>query len=183
MREYQEISFRARLVKTKAGKEFKYDKVIIATGVNLDFDAIPGNRELMEAFGDFYSTLESAEKLWNTLWKMNDGRFVIAIADPIYKCPPGPLKGAFLSNELFVKRGLKEKVKVVLAVPFPHAYPAKSISDIIEPELEAKGIEVHTFFTVDSINTKEKRSTALKEKSLNTLFPQSSRRMKGQDMK
>ncbi len=160
------VDLNERLVKTKTGKEFMYDKVIIATGVNLDFDAIPGNRELMEAFGDFYSTLESAEKLWNTLWKMNDGRFVIAIADPIYKCPPGPLKGAFLSNELFAKRGLKEKVKVVLAVPFPHAYPAKSISDIIEPELEAKGIEVHTFFTVDSINTKEKKIYSLEGEEL-----------------
>lgn len=160
------VDLNERTVRTKGGKELSYDNIIIATGASLDYDAVPGNRGLVERFGDFYSKPENAEKLWKTLWSMKEGRYVIAIADPIYKCPPGPHKGAFLSNELFAKRGLKDKVKVVLAVPFPHAYPSKTIADVIEPELENKGIETHTFFTVDTIDLEKKKIYSLEGEEL-----------------
>ncbi len=160
------VDLNERIVKTKGGLNISYDKVIVATGANLDFNAIPGNRELVETYGDFYSTLENAEKLWKNLWKLKEGRYVIAIADPIYKCPPGPQKGAFLASEFFKKRGLSEKVKVVLAVPYPHVYSSKDIAEIIEPELEEKGIEFHTFFTVDSIDLEKKKIYSLEGEEL-----------------
>jgi len=149
------VDLNERKVRLRERGELGYDYVVIATGAPLDFDAVPGHREIVERFGDFYSTLDNAEKLHRTLLSMGEGRFVIAIADPIYKCPPGPHKGTFLSYELFRKRGLADRVKVVLAVPYPHVYSSKTIADIIEPELEARGIETHTFFTVDSIDAEK----------------------------
>ncbi len=164
--EVTEVDLNKRHVKLRSGKSLEYDYIIIATGVNLDYDAIEGNKELLEAYGDFYSTLENAEKLHKTLRRMREGRFVIAIADPIYKCPPGPHKGAFLSTTLFDKMGVRDSVEVVLALPFPHAYPSKTISDIIEPELEKRGIEVHTFFTVDGIDVEKRRIYSLEGEEL-----------------
>jgi len=164
--EVVEVDLQNRSVKTKNGKQLGYDYVVFATGAELDYDALPGHRKLLETYGDFYSSPESAEKLYKTLLGMNSGRFVIAVADPIYKCPPGPHKGAFLSWELFSKRGLSNKVKVVLAVPVPHAYPSKTIADIIEPELNARGIELHTFFTANEINLDNKKIISLEGEEL-----------------
>ncbi len=160
------VDLNERTVHLKGGGKLGYDYVVFATGAPLDFDAIPGHRELVERFGDFYSTLENAEKLHRTLASMREGRFVIAIADPIYKCPPGPHKGTFLSYELFKKRGVADKVKVVLAVPYPHVYSSKTIADVIEPELEARGIETHTFFTVDSIDLEKHKIYSLEGEEL-----------------
>ncbi|HDH07204.1 MAG TPA: NAD(P)/FAD-dependent oxidoreductase [Thermoproteales archaeon] len=155
------VDLENRKVKSKGNRELDYDYIVIATGAELDFDAIPGNRELVEKFGGFYSTQENAEKMWKSILGMKEGNFVIAVSDPIYKCPPGPHKGAFLANEFFTKRGLKDKVKVILALPFPHEYPSKTIAEIIKPELEEKGIEVHTFFTVDSIDVEKNKIVSL----------------------
>ncbi len=160
------LDLNERKIKTK-GKEIEYDYVAIATGAHLDYDAISGNTELLNKFGDYYSGPENAAKLHNTLMGMKEGNFVIAVADPIYMCPPAPQKGAFLSSKFFAKRGLKEKVKVILALPFPHAYSSKVISDIIEPELRKEGIEVHTFFTVDSIDTKNKKIFSVEGEEIN----------------
>ena len=169
------VDLNERKVLMKDGKELSYDYIVIATGAHLNYDVIDGNRKILDEFGDFYSTVENAEKLWNAVWRTSKGNFVIGVADPIYKCPPGPHKAAFLSSELFSRRGLKDKVKVVLALPFPHSYPSKTIADIIEPELEKRGIEIRTFFTVDSIDTENKKIVSLEgeelEYSVATVIP------------
>ncbi|MGB9709477.1 MAG: NAD(P)/FAD-dependent oxidoreductase [Infirmifilum sp.] len=161
-----EVNLSERYVKTAGGKHLEYDYIVLASGAELDYDAIPGHRELLEKFGDFYSSPENAEKLYHSLRSMSAGRFVIAIADPIYKCPPGPHKGAFLSWDFFARRGLREKVKVVLAVPVPHAYPSKVIADVIEPEFKARNIELHTFFTANEIDLEKKRILSLEGEEL-----------------
>jgi sulfide:quinone oxidoreductase len=52
-------------------------------------------------------------------------------------------------------------VKVVLAVPVPHAYPSKVIADEIEPELSARGIEVRTFFTANEVDLEGRKIVSL----------------------
>ncbi len=156
-----EVNLDDRYVVTSDGARIEYDYVIIATGVHLDYDAIKGNREILNEYGDYFSSIADAKKLWNTLRKLRKGTFFIGVADPLYKCPPAPHKAAFLSTNLFRRMGVHDKVKVILGMPFPHAYPSKTVSDIIEPKLEERGIEVKTYFTVDSIDTKEKKIYSL----------------------
>ncbi len=154
------VDLEERIVRTR-NKSIDYDLLVIATGARLRYDAVDGHEALLSEFGDFYSTPSNAEKLWRTLTRMRSGNFVIAVADPGHKCPPGPNKGAFLASELFSKRGLADKVKVVLALPYSHSYSSKTIAEAIEPELREKGIEVRTFFTVDSIDTENRKILSL----------------------
>lgn len=160
------VNLNERKVVTRSGRTLDYDVVVLASGAELDYDGIPGHRELLEKFGDFYSSPENARKLWETLSSVKEGSFVIGVGDPIYKCPPGPHKGAFLASELFRRRGLAGKVKVVLAVPVPHAYPSKTIADVIEPHLKAAGIELHTFFTVSEIDLERRKIVSLEGEEL-----------------
>ncbi|QOJ78731.1 NAD(P)/FAD-dependent oxidoreductase [Infirmifilum lucidum] len=155
------VDLNERRVTTRSGRSYEYDFVVLASGAELDYSAVPGHRELLERFGDFYSSPENSLKLWNTLRGLKEGSFVIGVADPIYKCPPGPHKGAFLASELLRSRGLAGKVKVVLAVPVPHAYPSKTVADILEPELKERGVEIHTFFTVNEVDNRENRLVSL----------------------
>ncbi len=161
-----DVNLNERKVMLKGKKKLEYDYIVITTGAYLNYDVIEGNRKLLDNFGDFYANMEDAERLWRTLVKMKEGKFVIAISDPIYKCPPGPHKGAFLSSCLFEKMGLKDRVDVVLAVPFPHVYPSKVISDVIDPELKRMRIKVHTFFTVDSVDVEKRKIYSLEGEEL-----------------
>ena len=67
--EVVEVDLQNRSVKTKNGKQLGYDYVVFATGAELDYDALPGHRKLLETYGDFYSSPESAEKLYRRSWE------------------------------------------------------------------------------------------------------------------
>ena len=142
-----------RRVEMEDGRSLEYSSVVVAAGAGLDWDAVPGAREALERYGGFYSSPWDAVRLHESLRRLGEGTFLIAVADPVYKCPPGPHKGAFLSAQLL--RRLGSRARVVLALPFPHAYPSKVIADVVEERLGEAGIEVRTFFTLDSLDLEE----------------------------
>lgn len=152
----EHIDLAERRVRLASGEELGYDWLIIALGASLDYSAIPGHEKLHEEFGDYFSSENDAAKLWSKFSRLEEGTLVVAAADPLYKCPPAPHKAAFLASDTLARTGRKGKVKVVLALPFLHAYPSKTMADIIEPELEKAGIELVTMFTVDSIDTENR---------------------------
>ena len=152
----ESIDLADRRVRLEGGKELGYDWLIIALGASLDYSSIPGHEELHREFGDYFSNEQDAAKLWSHFSRLEEGTLVIAAADPLYKCPPAPHKAAFLASDTLARTGRKGKVKVVLALPFLHAYPSKTMADIVGPELEKAGIELVTMFTVDSIDTENR---------------------------
>ena len=54
------------------------------------------------------------------------------------------------------KKGLREKSRLVFFTPYPRAYPAEPINEIVEPIAKARGIEIMPFFDVDRIDTAER---------------------------
>ncbi|GAB6148037.1 NAD(P)/FAD-dependent oxidoreductase [Stetteria hydrogenophila] len=161
-----EIDLGERAVKLASGKTLSYDILIIALGVSYDYDAIPGNREALERFGDFYSGPEHAARLWKNFSAMKEGRLVVAAGDPGYKCTPAPHKAVFLASETLKKKGLRGKVKVTLAVPFVHSYASETLAKLIDPKLEEAGIEVVTMFTAESVDLEKKKLYSLEGEEL-----------------
>jgi len=160
------INLEERQVRLSNGAVLGYDYLVIALGVSYNYDAIPGNKELMEAYGDFYSGPDSAVRLWENFSKLNKGKIVIAAADPLYKCPPAPHKAAFLASYTLWKKGLRDSVEVHLALPFIHEYPSETVAKIVAPKLADVGVRVHTLFTVDQINLDEKKIYSLEGEEL-----------------
>ena len=148
-----------RIVETEAGRRLEYSHLIVAAGAGLDFESIPGAAEARERWGDYYSTPDKAAKLWETLRSLREGTFLVVVADPVYKCVPGPHKGAFLSNRAL--RMLGSKARVVLAVPFPHVYPSAAIARVVEEKMEEEGIESVTSFTLDSLDLEAGKAYSL----------------------
>ncbi len=145
----EKIDLGERRVGLSDGRSLDYDILIVALGASLDYDAIPGHKGLLEAYGDYYAGPWEAARLWEHIRELREGRLVIAAGDPLYKCPPAPHKAAFLAADTLRARG--SKAEVVLALPFTRVYPAEPMSDIIEEKLSEKGVRVETMFTVDSI--------------------------------
>ncbi len=155
------VDLNERAVFTASGRRFNYDFVILAPGLTIEHNAIKGNDRLVEQFGDFHSTPESAWQVYKTIRNFKRGRLVIAVADPAHRCPPSPYEGALLADEALRARGVRQDVNITLAVPYPRSYPSESFNEVIEPILKERGIEVETFFTVDSVDIENRRLIAL----------------------
>lgn len=130
----------------------EYDYVVVDTGSIANYDKIPGHRQHYEEFGDFHSNTEAAQRMWRKVSAFAGGKAVIGSAYPIFKCPPSPLEAVFLFEELMRKKRIRDKVQITFITPFPRAYPAEPMNEIVEPIMKERQISIMTFFDVESID-------------------------------
>jgi sulfide:quinone oxidoreductase len=144
-----------RTIFTESGIKIDYDYLVVAAGARLDYDSLPGLRETREMYGDYYSTPQSAAKVWETVKGLQVGKFVIAVPDLIIKCPPAPHKGTFLAASYFKREG--RSVEVELLYPSPHIYTEAELAKTVEEKMRTFGnITFRTSFMIDSIDVEKK---------------------------
>ena len=152
------IDFKARTVVTKGGRLLAYDYLVIATGAVADPSKVPG---LAEGALNFHTGGKDSRRIWEALQTFDGGTVIVAIAGTPHKCPPSPNEAAFMLDEFFHKRGMRDRVKIKFLTPYPRPYPAEKISRVVEPLFEEKGIEVSTFFNFDSVDPVQRKVYSL----------------------
>lgn len=152
------IDFGAKTVATAKGRVIPYDYLVIATGAVADPSKIPG---LAEGSLNFHTGGKNARRIWAALQDFREGTVVVAIAGTPHKCPPSPNEAAFMLNDFFRERGVRDRVKIKFLTPYPRPYPAEGISKVVEPMFEERGIEVTTFFNVDSVDPGQRKISSL----------------------
>ena len=146
-----------RSVETAAGQRYEYDYLVLATGTRTVPSQIPGLSEVNGRFGDYHSGIAQAKKLWASLDAFRGGTIALGQSSPICVCPPSPVEGILLADRLLRQRGLRDKSRLVFFTPYPRAYPAEPMNEIIEPIVKGRGIEIMTFFDVDRIDPAERK--------------------------
>jgi len=146
----ERIALKERIVKLESGKNLSFDYLVIATGSIPNPEAIPG---LKEGSLNFHTSGAESRKVWDALQQFEQGHLVVGIAGVPHKCPPSPDEAAFLVDDYLRTRKIREKVRLTFVTPYPRPYPAEPMSKIVEPRFEEKGIEVVTFFNVESVDS------------------------------
>jgi sulfide:quinone oxidoreductase len=160
--EVESVDEAATSVTLKGGRVLGYDYLVLATG----------SRILPEAITDFESeahhfySAPAAERLRAALDAFRGGRIVIGIAGMPYKCPPAPLEVAFLIESELRERGLRDRSELHFCSPIGRAFTIESVSEMATPVLAEKGIELHTFFNVETIDRERKVVTSLEGEEL-----------------
>ena len=144
------------------GSEIGYDQLVIATGSRI----VPEEIEHFAEEAQHFYTPEAALKLRQALDAFRGGKIVIGIAGMPYKCPPAPLEVAFLIESELRDRGLRERTEMHYCSPIGRAFTIESVSEMATPILEQKGIELHTFFNVESIDQERKVVQSLEGEEL-----------------
>ena len=139
-----------------------YEYLVIATGSRIVPETI---EHFAEEAHHFYSA-EAALKLRRALDAFTGGRIVVGIAGMPYKCPPAPLEVTFLIESELRDRGLREASQIDFCSPIGRAFTIESVSEMATPILEQKGITLHTFFNVETIDPARKVITSLEGEEL-----------------
>jgi sulfide:quinone oxidoreductase len=113
----------------------------------------------------FY-TAEAALSLRHALDAFQGGKIVIGIAGMPYKCPPAPLEVAFLIEAELRDRGIRDTSEIHFCSPIGRAFTIESVSEMATPVLAQKGIELHTFFNVETIDAQRKVLQSLEGEEL-----------------
>ena len=146
--EVEKVDEPTQTVHLKDGERLSYDYLVLATGSRILPEAI----EHFDTEAQHFYTAGAALRLRHALDAFKGGRIVVAIAGMPYKCPPAPLEVSFLIEAELRQRGLREGSQVHFCSPIGRAFTIESVSEMVTPIFEQKGIEVHTFFNVESID-------------------------------
>jgi sulfide:quinone oxidoreductase len=100
----------------------------VALGADYDFGATPG---FVENGHEFYS-IDGAAALSGVLPEVKSGHVVVAVVSEPFKCPPAPCEAAFLLDQYFTERGVRENIELSVVSPWAIPIPAtKPGSDAI----------------------------------------------------
>ena len=146
--EVESVDPTTRTVNLVDGLPLSYDYLVLATGSRIVPEAIAQ----FDTEAQHFYTAEAALELRKALDAFMGGRIVIGIAGMPYKCPPAPLEVAFLIEAELRQRGLRQKTELHFCSPIGRAFTIESVSEMATPILDAKGIELHTFFNVETID-------------------------------
>jgi len=129
-----------KTVRTKY-RRFHYDYLIIALGVDLAPEQIPGLQEN----GLVLYELKDVSKIRDLIRQMKSGKIAIAIMGLPYKCPPAPYEAALLIRSILEETGASDSVQIDFYSPTPITLPAggPQVSEEILQILQSKKIEFH----------------------------------------
>jgi sulfide dehydrogenase [flavocytochrome c] flavoprotein subunit len=123
------IDFDRRQVRLARGDALPYDRLILAPGIDFDFDAVPG-LAAADASGQALHAWKAGPQtvaLRRQLEALPDGGvFAIAIPKAPYRCPPGPYERASVVAQYF-KRA-KPRSKLLILDGNPTSCPRRACS-------------------------------------------------------
>ncbi len=152
----------ARVVATASGQSLPWDHLVIATGARI----VPESIEHFDTEAHHFYSAEAATRLRAALDAFTDGRIVIGIAGMPYKCPPAPLEVAFLIDDELRQRGIRDAATIDFCSPIGRAFSIESVSEMAATVMAGKGIELHTFFNVETIDPARKVVQSLEGEEL-----------------
>jgi sulfide:quinone oxidoreductase len=138
-------------VKTKSGKVYMYDVMVIATGSRIVPEQIPGMAEGAETF---YSEA-GAVKMFKRLREFQGGKIAVVVGVP-HKCPIAPVEVIFSMHDYFKARGIRDKVTIKYHYPIGRIHTIKEVATWAKPEFDRMGIEYETLFNVKEVDVKNK---------------------------
>lgn len=140
------------------GESMEYTILIIATGTEIDPKEIPGmlGKEWRNSVFDFY-TFDGAKALREKLASWKGGKLVVHITEMPIKCPVAPLEFAFLANDYFTRKGMRDKVDITYVTPLSGAFTKPRATKTLEYLLKEKNIRIESDFAIESVDESGKK--------------------------
>jgi len=112
----QAIDRDKRVVRLAGGGTLAYDRLLVAPGIDLKFDSVPGYSEAAsERMPHAWKHGPQTQLLQRQLNAVNDGGVIVIIAPPNpYRCPPGPYERAsMMAHVLKAKKHKKSRIIIL----------------------------------------------------------------------
>lgn len=161
----QEVDPHSRVVSTRGGRHVEYDFLVVAPGIQLDWDKVRGLREALAERDNVSSNydLRYAPKTWQMLQRFHGGTALFTHPATPVKCAGAPQKIMYLACDFFQRRGLLEESKVIFGSAGKVIFGVKPYAEVLEQVVQRYGIE--TRFQHNLVEVRGDRSEAVFERT------------------
>ncbi|MGI9515599.1 MAG: FAD-dependent oxidoreductase, partial [Pirellulaceae bacterium] len=131
-------------VTTRGGQSVGYDYLVVAPGLQLNWEAIKGlSKDIVGSHGicSNYS-FETVDTTWQMLQQFQGGTALFSHPAGAVKCGGAPVKICFLAEDYFRKQGIRDKCNVIFGAGMPRIFAVDRYARTLEDAVERRGIDV-----------------------------------------
>lgn len=129
------------------GTVVSYEYLVVAPGLSLRWDLIPGAKEAVEdpnCPASSIFTLSGAYKTSVLRENFKGGKAIFTLPVMPIKCAGAPQKIMYLSEETFRKNGVRQDSEVHFYTTVPNLFPnCNKFENALKPIAASKNIDVH----------------------------------------
>ncbi len=164
IKEYaEEIDPEAQTVSTRSGSKVGYDFLVVAPGIQLDWDKVKGLREALETESVSSNYLyHLAPKTWRMIQSFRGGTALFTHPSGPIKCAGAPQKIMYLASDYFRKTGLLDRSRVVFAAGTKSIFGVPEFRRVLEQVVERYHID--TRFELNLVEVRASQKEAIFER-------------------
>lgn len=135
------------MVTTSGGNEIKYEMLLIATGLQLNYDKITGLEEALAIPNGKVCSIYSpkyVDRTYDCLRNIEKGNAIFTFPNSPVKCPGAPQKILYISEHYFRRTNKRNNVNVIYNTALPVLFGVKHYADALWPIVEKRNIKVNT---------------------------------------
>ena len=131
-------------VSTVDGKTIGYDYLVVAAGLQINWDAIPGLKESVGQAGTgvcsnySYDTVAST---WDTIRHLQSGTALFTHPNTPIKCGGAPQKICYLAEDYFRKAKVRDQINLIFCSAEPKIFAVEKYAKTLDQVLERKHID------------------------------------------
>ena len=155
-----------RTVTTNQGHLINYDYLVVAPGLQLDFDKIPG---LTETLGRNHVSsnyrFDLAPRTWDFIRETTSGTALFTMPAGPIKCAGAPQKIAYLAADWWRQQGRLSGIRIILVLPTPAMFSQPDWAKVLEGIAAGYGIEVRRESQLVEVNGEQHQAVILDTKT------------------
>jgi len=149
-------------VVTTRGRRLRYRFLVMAPGIQIDWDAIPGLREGL-ASGPVTSnwSYDTVDKTWELIRGFKGGTALFTLPATPVKCPGAAQKIMYLADDHFRRAGVRDGSRIVFVSAAAGIYGVPRYARTLNAVIARKGIE--TLFRHNLVEVRAEKREAVVE--------------------
>eukprot|EP00094_Tigriopus_californicus_P012328 TCALIF_11917-PA protein Name:"Similar to SQRDL Sulfide:quinone oxidoreductase, mitochondrial (Homo sapiens)" AED:0.08 eAED:0.08 QI:154/1/1/1/0.85/0.75/8/258/430 len=131
-------------VMTQNGDEISYEFLVVAMGLQLNFDVIKGLPEAFETPGVSSNyDLRYVNKTWESIQQFKEGNCVFSFPNTPVKCAGAPQKIMYLTEKILRMENRRDHANIIYHTSLPVIFGVKKYADALWKIVEERNIEVN----------------------------------------